>query len=87
MSTLSYMPFDEVAGYVEELEEEKEHLQYEVDKLKKEVDKYEDLCVVLENVAEALNINVRTSQFKFDPENEILKAIEELQNAQTTKQA
>ncbi len=87
MSTLSYMPFDEVAGYVEALEEEKEHLQYEVDKLKKEVDKYEDLCVVLENIAEALNINVRTTQFKFDPENEILKAIEELQNAQTTEQA
>ena len=87
MSTLSYMPFDEVADYVEALEEEKEQLQYEFEKLKKEVDKYEDLCVVLENIAEALNINVRTSQFKFDPENEILKAIGELQNAQTAKQA
>ena len=87
MSTLSYMPFNEVADYVEALEEEKEHLQYEVEKLKKEVDKYDDLCVVLENIAEALNVNVRTSHFKFDPENEILKAIEELQNAQTTKQA
>lgn len=51
MSTLSYMPFDEVADYVEALEEEKEHLQYEVEKLKKEVDKYDDLCVVLENIA------------------------------------
>lgn len=87
MSTLSYMPFDEVADYVEALEEEKEQLQYEFEKLKKEVDKYEDLCVVLENIAEALNVSVRTAQFKFDPENEILKAIGELQNAQTTKQA
>ena len=87
MSTLSYMPFDEVADYVEALEEEKEQLQYEFEKLKKEVDKYEDLCVVLENIAEALNVSVWTAQFKFDPENEILKAIGELQNAQTTKQA
>ena len=78
MSTLSYMPFGEIEDYVDALEEEKEHLQYEVDKLKKEVDKYDDLCVVLENIADALNINVRTPQFKFDPENEILKAIEEL---------
>ena len=87
MSTLSYMPFNEVADYVEVLEEEKEHLQYEVEKLKKEVDKYDALCVVLGNIAEALNVSVRTVQFKFDPENEILKAIGELQNAQTTKQA
>jgi len=54
MSTLSHMPFGEVANYVEALEEEKAQLQYEVEKLKKEVDKYEDLCVVLENIAEAL---------------------------------
>ena len=87
MSDISYMTINEIEDRFEELEEINKDLMERVEKYENEENKYDDLCVVLENVAEALNINVRTSQFKFDPENEIIKAIEELQNAQTTEQA
>ena len=78
MSDIDYMTISEIEDHFDELEEINKDLMERVEKYENEESKYDDLCVVLENIAEALNINVRTSQFKFDPENEILKAIEEL---------
>ena len=78
MSDISYMTISEIEDYFEELEEINKDLTERIEKFEREESKYDDLCDVLENIADTLGINVRTTKFKFDPENEILKAIEEL---------
>ena len=77
MSTISYMPFNEIEDYVDELEEKIIQLENENSEQKN----------ALTIVADILDVNTNTTQFKFNPEAVLCAAIEELQNAQTTKQS
>lgn len=77
MSSIGRMPFNVIEDYVDELEEKIKKMEVEI----------LDCRSIIKCVAYELNINPKTPEFELAPVSVIASVIEELQNAQTTKQA
>lgn len=75
MSTEEIMSIVEFEEYCGELEEKVKELE---EKLGKSERKNEDYVELISEIADALDINQNTNNFKWFPENTIVSAIEEL---------